>query len=252
MIENQLYQSDHSHLGQIVTYASGLKATTIIWIAASFTDEHKAAIDWLNEITSDEYSFFGLEIELWRIDDSPAAPRFNIISKPNYWSKSFEKSNCPSDEELSIRKQQQIEYWNSFKEFILRKNKSIDPTRPARPRHWMDFPLGKSGFHYSVTVDVDKDRCGTELYINNEQPKECLRRLLSDKDAIEAEIGEHLEWQELPSRHASRIVLYKNGCTLDPSDKEIEEQMEWMADLLERFQKAFTSRVKMLNPNQSS
>ena len=85
LIENQLERTDHTHLGQLLTYAAGLRTVTIIWVAQRFTDEHRAALDWLNEITSERYQFFGLEVELWQIGESLAAPKFNIVSKPNEW-----------------------------------------------------------------------------------------------------------------------------------------------------------------------
>ena len=88
LIENQLEQTDHGHLGQLMTYAAGLDAVTIVWIAARIRDEHRAAMDWLNEITDSEVRFFALEVELWRIGTSPAAPKFNVVSKPNDWSRS--------------------------------------------------------------------------------------------------------------------------------------------------------------------
>src|ERR1700690_2094983 len=79
LIENQLARTDHTHLGQLLTYASGLQAVTIIWIAAAFTDEHRATLDWLNKITDESFRFFGLEVELWKIGESPVAPKFNIV-----------------------------------------------------------------------------------------------------------------------------------------------------------------------------
>jgi hypothetical protein len=84
IIENQLGRTDHGHLGQLMTYAAGLEAVTIIWIAASFTDEHRAALDWLNRISADSVRLFGLEVELWRIGSSLAAPRFSVVAKPAY------------------------------------------------------------------------------------------------------------------------------------------------------------------------
>ena len=86
LIENQLERTNHTHLGQLLTYAAGLDAVTVVWIAERFTDEHRAALDWLNEITAEGFSFFGLEIELWRIGDSPMAPKFNVVSHPNDWT----------------------------------------------------------------------------------------------------------------------------------------------------------------------
>ena len=87
LIENQLERTDHRHLGQILTYAAGLHAVTICWIAESFADEHRATIDWLNEISDDKFQFFGLEIEVWKIGDSPPAPKFNVVSRPNDWTR---------------------------------------------------------------------------------------------------------------------------------------------------------------------
>ncbi len=92
LIENQLERTDHSHLGQLITYASGIKACTIIWIAESFTNEHRAALDWLNENTGETLRFFGVEIEVWRIGSSPFAPKFNIIAKPNDWARTVART----------------------------------------------------------------------------------------------------------------------------------------------------------------
>lgn len=92
LIENQLEQTDHTHLGQIITYAAGLDALTVIWVAARFVEEHRAALDWLNDNTAEGISFFGVEVQLWRIGDSPPAPRFNVVSKPNAWTKKVRES----------------------------------------------------------------------------------------------------------------------------------------------------------------
>jgi hypothetical protein len=69
LIENQLERADHLHLGQLLTYATGIEAVTIIWVAERFTEEHRAALDWLNQIAGEKFAFIGLEIELWRIGD---------------------------------------------------------------------------------------------------------------------------------------------------------------------------------------
>ena len=79
LVENQVERTDHTHLGQLMTYAAGLETASIVWIAKAFTDEHRAALDWLNEITGENFNFFGLEIELWKIGDSAIAPKFNVV-----------------------------------------------------------------------------------------------------------------------------------------------------------------------------
>lgn len=98
LIENQLEQTDHTHLGQIITYSAGLNAVTVIWIARKFVEQHRAALDWLNEITTEATNFFGVEVELWRIGDSPLAPKFNLVSKPNAWSKQIPKAAAEGEQ----------------------------------------------------------------------------------------------------------------------------------------------------------
>jgi len=122
LIENQIERTDHTHLGQLLTYASGLEAVKIVWIATKFTEEHRATLDWLNEITREDFHFFGLEIELWRIGDSPVAPKFNIVSKPNDWSNSVREN---VDKDLSDTKLMQLEFWTQFKDFLEEKGVSM-------------------------------------------------------------------------------------------------------------------------------
>ena len=88
IIENQLEKTNHTHLGQILTYAAGTGAKKVIWVAESFRPEHVAALDFLNQNTTEELSFFAVEVELWRIGDSPLAPKFEVVAKPNDWAKS--------------------------------------------------------------------------------------------------------------------------------------------------------------------
>ena len=89
IIENQLENTDHDHLGKLLTYAAGLGAKVVVWVAEKISDDHRRALDWLNEITGESFSFFALEIELWRINDSAPAPKFNLVCRPNDWAKSL-------------------------------------------------------------------------------------------------------------------------------------------------------------------
>ena len=127
LIENQLERTDHSHLGQLLTYAAGLEAVTVVWIAEGFTDEHRAALDWLNEITDEKFSFFGLEIELWRIGDSPMAPKFNVVSHPNDWTKTVSRI---SRNELTSVQQLYLEYWTTLRDLLEERNGVIMPVKP--------------------------------------------------------------------------------------------------------------------------
>jgi hypothetical protein len=93
-IENQLERSDHTHLGQCLTYAAGVGAYAVVWVLPQLAAEHRAAMDWLNEHTDDEVHFFGVEISVVQIGSSLPAPVFNVVSRPNEWQKSV-RSRSP-------------------------------------------------------------------------------------------------------------------------------------------------------------
>ena len=87
IIENQLEETDHDHLGKLITYASGKGAEVVVWVVKRARDEHRQAIEWLNQHTDTDLGFFLVEIELWQIDDSAIAPKFSVIKRPNDWGK---------------------------------------------------------------------------------------------------------------------------------------------------------------------
>mgnify|MGYP003117364751 CR=1 FL=1 len=141
LIENQLERTDHNHLGQLLTYGAGLNTVTIIWIAEKFTDEHRAALDWLNDITDESFKFFGLEVELWRIGDSAPAPKFNIISKPNEWSRSVGKASKRIEASaLTETKQMQLEFWQQLHQQL--QGHPFLRARKPRPQHWTTYSFG--------------------------------------------------------------------------------------------------------------
>ena len=125
IIENQLEKTNHDHLGKILTYASSQDAKYLIWIAKEIRDEHKQAIDWLNEHTDENINFFAIQIELWKIGNSELAPKFNIISKPNDWAKEIKKSF--SNYEPTETKLSQLEFWKKYKERLENEKSTLKP-----------------------------------------------------------------------------------------------------------------------------
>ena len=87
LIENQLGQADHGHLGQLLTYLAGLGANVVIWVASEFRDGHLSAITWLNEHTVDPFAFFAVRVSVVRIANSPLAPVFEVLARPNEWDR---------------------------------------------------------------------------------------------------------------------------------------------------------------------
>ena len=245
LIENQLERTDHSHLGQIVTYAAGLDARTVVWISAKLREEHRAAIDWLNENTIESLQFFGVEVELWRIGQSPYAPKFNVVSKPNDWSKTVsEAAHNLAVSPLSETKIQQQNFWSTLGEYISRNNLPIRPQKPL-PQHWTNFSIGRSGMNLAATVNSIENRIGVELWISNAEAKEQFKQLEQSKSKIETEIGAALDWQELPGRKGARIALYKQD--VDPTNQnDWPNQHEWLANQLVKFNSAFRPLVKEL------
>ncbi len=140
LIENQLESTDHTHLGQLLTYAAGLDAVTIVWIAKRFTDEHRATLDWLNEITDERFQFFGLEVELWRIGTSPVAPKFNIASKPNVFSQSVKRGAQAIEDDI------QRDYWGALNRALEAAHGPIAGNRKPQPQSWMAYSVGRGGF----------------------------------------------------------------------------------------------------------
>jgi hypothetical protein len=120
LIENQLHSTDHKHLGQILTYLSGLEAEVVIWIAADFREPHLSAVKWLNENTSDEFSFFAIQLRVVRIENSIPAPIFDVLERPNEWDRQIKKLAEETTGEYSdygkIRKQFWTEYLKRYPE----------------------------------------------------------------------------------------------------------------------------------------
>lgn len=252
LVENQLERTDHNHLGQLLTYAAGLQAVTIVWIAANFTEEHRATLDWLNEITDESFHFFGLEVELWRIGNSPAAPRFNMVSKPNDWSKAVNAAARRMDtEELSEVRRAQLEYWDALYKVLENCGAPFNTNRTARPQSWTTFPIGRSKFHLAAVMQRQEQRVRTELYIRGSEAKAHFNLLLRQKEEVERELGYPLDWEELPQRQDARVAVYLND--VDPENREDwGRQHQWLAERLVEFHRVFAPRIKSLDTDEWS
>lgn len=247
LIENQLERTDHSHLGQLLTYASGLEAVTIVWIAARFTEEHRSTLDWLNKITDESFRFFGLEVELWRIGDSPAAPKFNIVSKPNDWSRSVaQAARTIDDSELSETRLIQRDYWAALHSALDAEGGPISGRRKPQPQSWMAYSIGRSGFNLGAVMLRQSKQVRAELYISGDRAKAFFGLLEAQKDAVERELGYVLEWEKLPEGRDSRVSIYLDGA--DPEDREEwTRQHDWLAQRLNDMHRVFARRVRELD-----
>lgn len=242
LIENQLERTDHTHLGQLMTYAAGLDAVTIVWIARKFTEEHRAALDWLNSITDDTFNFFGIEIELYKIGDSLSAPMFKMVSKPNDWTKSVRKS--ASSQNLTETKLLQQEYWQAFKEYLEDKRSKIRTPKPL-PQNWMNIAIGKSDFTLAAGTSARDNKLSVGLWIMGKNAKEnydALKNLSFDK-SFEV-IDKDIQWTRRDGKKQSVIILTIKGDMTD--DKKHNNQFAWFEEYVNKFDKFFRPLLKKI------
>lgn len=246
LIENQIGRTDHDHLGKLITYASGLKAVTIVWIAQPFTEEHRAALDWLNEITGDKFNFFGLEIELWKIGDSVPAPKFNIISKPNNWANTVSHAaEKISEQAMTETKKAYLEFWEGFNEFLYQNKSKLKGRKPA-PWQYMIFGVGRTSIWTAALLNTREQKIGVELVTTEPAYYHLLKQQSSD---IEKDIGCKLVWVETEKRKKAQVYLSNS----DPLDKRRWlEYQNWLKNTLENFNKAFEPRIRSLNTDDWS
>lgn len=236
IIENQLEVTNHDHLGKIITYAAGHDASMVIWIFREIREEHRQAIDWLNEHTDENISFFAVQVEVWQIGDSAPAPKFNIVSKPNEWAKII-KQNTGKDE-LTETKIKQLEFWTKFKSYVSENKINIKLQTP-RPQHWYDVSMGSSEAHIALTINTRENLLSCEISIPLN--KELFGFLQTKKEDIEKLLNSTLEWKT--AEKYSRIVQRRNNFNVDDS-QTYNEHFAWLVDRLSVFQRVFGKLVK--------
>lgn len=224
IIENQLEMSNHDHLGKIITYASGLDAKVIVWIVKEAREEHRSAIEWLNNISGNNVGFFLLELHAYKIGDSDPAPMFKVVEQPNDFIKN-NKAN-KNDESMNKSQSQRLEFWTQFNEILVKRGKPFN-VRKATTDHWYDVAMGSGEAHVSITL-VNKDSSiGIELSIPKD--KQLFDKLYAKRKEIESALGFELDWRRLDNAKASRIIYYIKGLDFD-NHKNYKELMNEAID----------------------
>jgi hypothetical protein len=218
IVENQLETSNHSHLGQLLTYAGGTEPSIIIWLAKSIRAEHRAALEWLNSVTDSETLFFGIEVKAIKIGDSMPAPMLDIVVEPNSWVKEIRTSGGGNFE--SEKTKAYSNFWRSFIDEVSTDLPEFT-SRTAWARNWLPSGMGVSGLNLNLVFYAQGLR--TEIYFGSADPEVNQARfdaVLAKKDAIEAFTGGALEWNELDGKKACRISYYG-------PDGGIEQTQDW-------------------------
>ena len=237
IIENQLEQSNHDHLGKVITYASGLDAKVIVWIVKEAREEHRSAVECLNNNTNKDINFFLIEIHAYKIGDSLYAPKFEIVEKPNDFIKTGKTQSGSGD--LNKSQSERLIFWTRFNEIIAERGKPFN-IRKASTDHWYDIAIGTSAAHIGITL-VNKENCiGVELYINDD--KQIFDNLYQEKEKIEKELGLSLDWQRLDGKKASRIMYRIPGLDFD-NHSNYDELMNEIIDKAVAFSTTFKKYI---------
>lgn len=241
IIENQLTQTDHDHLGKLLTYAAGFGASTVVWVAEVVRDEHRQALEWLNQRTDEDTQFFGVVIDVFKIDDSKPAYSFKPVVSPSEWQKSKKRQASGT---VSAKGEM---YRNYFQSLIdeLREKHQFTNAKIGQPQNWYSFSSGVSGITFGV-VFVQAGKARTELYIDfgeGKKNKALFDLLFSQREEIHSKLGKELEWERLDDKRASRISVYRNG-SIQSNEEELIQIKAWHIENLISFKKILTPLIK--------
>lgn len=206
VIENQLEKTDHSHLGQVLTYTAGLDANMFIWIAKEFREPHRAAIDYLNRISAPEFSFFGVQMELYRIGDSPVAPVFRVVAQPNGWSKKI-ASDASGAAAASPQNQAWQRYWEGYFEAVAGAGHKIAASKPPREGWCRTQQLVGGDASVAVWAHKTGDVLRAVSWLQGVSSGEMFAELYARKGEIEAAVGQPLGWDPMDGKKSSIVFL---------------------------------------------
>ncbi len=233
IVENQLEQTDHSHLGQLLTYAGGTDPSTIVWCAPSFREEHRAALDWLNEHTDEETRFFGVEIAAVRIDESRPAPLFRVVAKPNDWTKQLHTERAAVS--LSPKSLAYQGFWSELLTRIRSEHPAWTKSTAASTQSWITLPYGTSNIWYGMAFTIAGPR--VELYFGASDAAVNLaefERFLEYRELLDVEFGESIKYDALPGKKACRIHVDRlHGDVLDVDSRA--DYIDWFISTMAKF-----------------
>ena len=243
-IENQLETTNHDHLGKLLTYASGYNADVVVWIAKEIREEHRQALDWLNQRTDSNTGFYGVVVETFRIDDSRPAFRLDVVARPTQWRKARVESGGGGA--ISERREA---YRVFFQDLIdrLREQHRFTNARAGQPQGWYSFASGLRGITFGASF-AQGGRVRAELYLGTarqEENKRLFDGLDSQRAELEQAFGEALAWERLDGRTASRIAIYRTGSIAD-APEALHAYQNWLVASLLRLREVIFPRLEQV------
>ena len=229
VIENQLEATNHDHLGKVLTYAAGYNADVMVWIVREFRDEHRQALDWLNQRTGEGTEFYGVVVKAVRIGDSPAAFIFDVVARPNEFRKTHASSSSGGG--MSLVQEKYLTFWQGIVD-RLRENHRLTNARKADKYNWMNFATGVSNVVYNVTFS--KSGARAEIYLNahRERNKALFDQLYTNQHQIESAFGKTFEWERMDGYKASRITTSLLGKTINDPPEALAQTADWMVNTI--------------------
>lgn len=242
IIENQLEKSDHTHLGQILTYLVNLDANIAIWITTNPSEEHQKVVEWLNETTPDNMCFYLVQIEGIKIEgQTSVAPLFTVVEGPTQERKKIGAEKKEYAQRHTVRKQ----FWTQLIDAMNQKNSLCQNVSPGTDA-WIGIALGTSGV--GLNLVISKNYARAEIYINRgdiQKNKEVFDHFYSLKDQIEKDFGGPLIWERMDDRVTSRIKYQLDGVSVF-NEEDWQKMNDFMIDATSRLHKAFKDPVQKL------
>ncbi len=244
IIENQLEPTNHGHLGQLLTYAAGLDAGIVIWVTPEFRDEHRQAIEWLNQQTNEDVAFFGVQVELLQIDGSHPAPDFKVVALPSEFQRGLATTARAARSPL---REAYHEFFVSFLALLKERDPGYTTASRVGYDNWLSFGAGRSGF--SIGAEFFKGGFRANLYIDVGERmanKSAFDQLFAEKNQIEDELSVPLTWERLEHARACRIYTHREG-SINSDSEALDQFRSWAVDRLIRLRTVFSPRLQALD-----
>jgi hypothetical protein len=242
IVENQFGSTNHDHLGKIPTYAAGLEAEAVVWVAEKVREEHRQTLEWLNRHTDAAIRFFAVIVEVLQIDASSPAVNFKPIVFPNEWQRAArESADVPSPRAETYRR-----YFQGLID-ELREKHQFTSARVGLPQNWYTFRSGVPGVDFGTSF-AQGGRVRAEIYIDfgdAETNKAFFDRLYSQRELFESAFAEPLSWERLDERRASRVAIYCPG-SIEANAEELNRIRAWAIDRLLKIRNVLGPKIREL------
>ena len=238
VIENQFNRTDHDHLGKLLTYAAGFEASIVIWLAEEIRDEHRQAMEWLNQRTDTETQFFAIVAEVLQIDDSNPALDFKLVVSPNEWQKSKKQKTLMN---LTPRQEKYKDYFQGLIDELREKHK-FTGARAGQPQNWYYFPSGLGGINYGAWF-TQSSKVRALVSISRKNRMKLFEALEKRKVEITSNFGSSLEWERNAEKQETFIFVHRNA-DIESTDSELEEIRKWHIKNLLKLKDVFQPEIE--------